>query len=98
MEKVLAQVRSRARNIPPFKSMPEYEWNSYHFSIDSVNSFPSASGMASSASGYSCLAAALNQLFGGIFKDEELSQLARSGSGSASRSLYGGLVRWRGVD
>ena len=54
--------------------------------------------MASSASGFSCLAAALNNLFGKIFNNEELSRLARSGSGSASRALYGGLVRWRGVD
>ena len=54
--------------------------------------------MASSASGYSCLAAALNHLFGGIFDRNELSRLARSGSGSASRALFGGLVRWVGVD
>lgn len=98
MLKVLGKVRERARTLPQFSSMHDYEWRSYHFRIESHNSFPSASGMASSASGYSCLAAALNHLFGGIFKEEELSRLARSGSGSAARALYGGLVKWCGVD
>lgn len=77
--------------------MTEEEWSQYHFKIVSENSFPSASGMASSASGYSCLVACLNKLFGGIFDDVELSLLARSGSGSASRSMFGGLVLWKGV-
>ncbi len=53
--------------------------------------------MASSASGLACLAVALNGLFQGLLTDVELSELARLGSGSASRSVYGGLVRWKGV-
>lgn len=70
MINVLGKVRERARTLPQYSSMHDYEWKSYHFRIESHNSFPSASGMASSASGFSCLAAALNHLFGGIFKDE----------------------------
>lgn len=73
------------------------DWNKYYFDIDSVNSFPTASGMASSASGLACLAVALNGLFGNVLNEVQLSQLARLGSGSASRSVCGGLVRWRGV-
>ena len=65
--------------------------------MESVNSFPTASGMASSASGLACLAVALNGLFGDVLGDRELSELARLGSGSASRSVCGGLVRWKGV-
>ena len=53
--------------------------------------------MASSASGLACLATALNGLFGNILDETELSVLARFGSGSASRSVFGGLVRWKGV-
>lgn len=62
-----------------------------------MNSFPTASGMASSASGFSCLATALNGLFGNILSEAELSRLARWGSGSAARAVYGGLVKWIGV-
>ncbi len=53
--------------------------------------------MASSASGLACLAAALNGMFGNILTNSELSVLARLGSGSASRSIDGGLVKWKGI-
>ena len=49
--------------------------------------------MASSAAGFSCLATALNGLFGNILSEIELSRLARWGSGSAARAVYGGLVK-----
>eukprot|EP00668_Euglena_longa_P042517 GGOE01056287.1.p1 GENE.GGOE01056287.1~~GGOE01056287.1.p1 ORF type:complete len:412 (-),score=151.83 GGOE01056287.1:333-1523(-) len=57
----------------------------------SENNFPTAAGMASSASGYCCLVYALAQLFG--IKDD-ISAIARIGSGSACRSVYGGFVKW----
>lgn len=63
--------------------------------IESNNNFMTASGLASSSSGLSCLAFALSLLFG--FKESfegEISIFARLGSGSASRSLFGGLVKW----
>jgi diphosphomevalonate decarboxylase len=60
--------------------------------ICSVNNFPTAAGLASSAAGYACLVAALAQLFN--VADTELSAIARVGSGSACRSMYGGFVRW----
>lgn len=53
--------------------------------------------MASSASGLACLAGAVNGLFGEVMSNNELSELARLGSGSASRSVWGGLVHWAGV-
>ena len=54
--------------------------------------------MASSASGLASIAVCLNNLFKGCFDEKKVSELARLGSGSASRSIYGGLVKWTGVD
>jgi diphosphomevalonate decarboxylase len=59
--------------------------------IVSINNFPTAAGLASSASGYACLTFTLAQLFG---VTGNVSDVARMGSGSACRSLYGGFVRW----
>lgn len=52
-------------------------------------------GLASSASGFACLVAALGKLFAVEEQYEgQLTAIARQGSGSASRSMYGGFVRW----
>jgi len=51
--------------------------------------------MASSSSGLSCLAVALAQVYGLKETYEgQFSVLARLGSGSACRSVYGGFVEW----
>ena len=63
--------------------------------VRSANNFPTASGMASSASGFAALAGAATAALGLSLSDRRLSQLARLGSGSASRSLFGGFVEWR---
>ena len=52
------------------QKIPEKEWAQYCFRIESRNSFPTASGLASSASGLACLVAALNGLFDDIFTRE----------------------------
>lgn len=66
--------------------------------IVSYNNFPTAAGLASSAAGYACLAYVLGQAFG-VEDLTLLSKLARRGSGSACRSLFGGFVEWhRGYD
>ena len=62
--------------------------------IVSDNNFPTASGVASSSSGLSCLALCLAKIYGLDFDFSEISRLARLGSGSASRSLFGGFVEW----
>lgn len=65
------------------------------FRIATRNSFPSAAGMASSASGFSALALATTRALGLEVSTDELSVLARrSGSGSAARSVVGGFVEW----
>lgn len=72
--------------------------------IESRNSFPHSSGIASSASSMSALALCLvsieDDLFGTL-KDEKsffekASFLARLGSGSAARSVYGNYSIWGG--
>jgi len=64
------------------------------FQIGSVNNFPTAAGLASSASGFAALAKGLNELCGLKLDSKELSILARRGSGSASRSIVGGFNLW----
>lgn len=63
--------------------------------VASANNFPTASGLASSASGFAALAGAASHAAGLDLSDRELSVLARLGSGSASRSIFGGFVEWR---
>lgn len=66
--------------------------------IFSINTVPTASGLASSASGIAALAYALIKLYGldSVFPVSQLSGIARLGSGSACRSMLGGLVHWKG--
>ncbi|EAN78778.1 hypothetical protein, conserved [Trypanosoma brucei brucei TREU927] len=59
--------------------------------IVSENNFPTAAGMASSASGYCAMSAALIRAFKST---TNVSMLARLGSGSACRSAFGGFVIW----
>jgi diphosphomevalonate decarboxylase len=67
--------------------------------VVSCNNFPMASGIASSASGFAALTVAGAAALGLALDATELSALARLGSGSASRSLFGGYVEWeRGHD
>ncbi|XP_068812452.1 diphosphomevalonate decarboxylase [Struthio camelus] len=63
----------------------------YKIHIATANDFPTAAGLASSAAGYACLVYALAQLYG---VEGELSEVARQGSGSACRSMFGGFVQW----
>jgi len=65
------------------------------FRVTSSNDFPTASGLASSASAYAALAVALSSAAGLELAPRELSILARQGSGSAARSIFGGLVAMR---
>lgn len=62
--------------------------------VVSRNTVPTAAGLASSASGFAALAAAATSAAGLSLSPRELSILARKGSGSASRSIFGGLAVW----
>ncbi|MBT8492404.1 MAG: diphosphomevalonate decarboxylase, partial [Deltaproteobacteria bacterium] len=61
--------------------------------VTSSSNFPAASGLASSASAFAALAAAGTRAAGLELSPRALSALARRGSGSAARSIYGGFVR-----
>ncbi|KRM97507.1 diphosphomevalonate decarboxylase [Liquorilactobacillus aquaticus DSM 21051] len=63
--------------------------------IESVNHVPTTAGLASSASAYAALALAASKAAGMQLARQDLSRLARRGSGSASRSVYGGFVEWK---
>ena len=65
-----------------------------HFRLSSVNHVPTAAGLASSASAFAALACACNAALSLNLSPRELSIMARQGSGSASRSLFGGFVEW----
>ena len=65
-----------------------------HARVTSTNTVPTAAGLASSAAAFAALAKASSAAYGLSLSDAELSRLARRGSGSACRSIFGGLVRW----
>lgn len=67
---------------------------SYRARVVSRNNFPMASGIASSASAFAALTVAACAALQLQFSPVELSAIARRGSGSASRSLFGGYVEW----
>lgn len=62
--------------------------------VISTNDVPTGAGLASSASGFAALAGAAATAYGLDLDRRELSRLARRGSGSASRSIFGGFVQW----
>jgi len=60
--------------------------------VSSENNFPTGAGLASSASGFAALTTAAAQALGLDLSSRDLSILARQGSGSAARSIFGGFV------
>ncbi len=62
--------------------------------VVSESNFPSGAGIASSASAFAALAMAASKAAGLNPSEQELSRLARRGSGSACRSIPGGFVEW----
>lgn len=62
--------------------------------VDSRNTVPTGAGLASSASGFAALAVAAAAAYGLELDAGGLSRLARRGSGSASRSVFGGFAVW----
>ena len=88
----IAQFFARVEAFVPF-------FNDYNYVIETSNSFPHSSGIASSASGMSALALCTLSMAQhlGIENEDFLktaSIMARLGSGSASRSVYGPLAIW----
>jgi len=63
--------------------------------VKSDNDFPTAAGLASSASGFAALVVAADAALGAGLDRSELADVARQASGSAARSLFGGFVELR---
>ncbi|XP_064485530.1 diphosphomevalonate decarboxylase-like isoform X2 [Ornithodoros turicata] len=92
IQNCLNEIRRRSKEArEQRKADLEPDYTDWHVHISSVNNFPTAAGMASSAAGYACLVHCLGTLFQ---VEGDLSGIARRGSGSACRSMYGGFVRW----
>lgn len=63
-------------------------------SVESANHVPTSAGLASSSSAFAALALAFAGAYNLDVDRRELSRMARLGSGSACRSVYGGFARW----
>lgn len=93
----LRELRSRACDFEDDKrgiKIKKADWEKLNLHIASYNNFPTAAGLASSAAGLACFVFALAKLMNLKEDHSQLSAIARQGSGSACRSLYGGFVKW----
>jgi len=63
--------------------------------VESIGNFPPAAGLASSAAAFAALSVAARAAAGLPWDERECSILARQGSGSACRSIRGGVCVWR---
>lgn len=100
MKEIRKRCRDRTTTVGKDKessiiTIPAEELRTWKVRIVSRNTFPTAAGLASSAAGYACLVHTLADVYNvtETYKGE-LSTIARQGSGSACRSLYGGFVEW----
>ncbi|XP_010554524.1 PREDICTED: diphosphomevalonate decarboxylase MVD2 [Tarenaya hassleriana] len=93
----LREIRNRAGDVEDKEKgikIEKKDWEKLHLHIASYNNFPTAAGLASSAAGFACLVFALSKLMNVNEDPSQLSAIARQGSGSACRSLFGGFVKW----
>lgn len=89
----LRELRSLRHKLESLEtSIPKLSSMNLH--IASENNFPTAAGLASSAAGFAALVRAVADLYQLPSSPTELSRVARQGSGSACRSLFGGYVAW----
>lgn len=82
-----AALEEKDSSLPKLSTMP--------LRLVSENNFPTAAGLASSAAGFAALVRGIADLYELPDTPAELSLIARQGSGSACRSLFGGYVAWR---
>jgi diphosphomevalonate decarboxylase len=80
------QLEDKDASLPKLSELP--------LRIVSENNFPTAAGLASSAAGFAALVRAIADLYQLPSSKTDLSRIARQGSGSACRSLFGGYVAW----
>lgn len=68
---------------------------SAHYQVHSYNNVPTAAGLASSSSAFAALVGAFDYYYQLALSPRRLSRLARMGSGSATRSIFGGFAVWQ---
>jgi diphosphomevalonate decarboxylase len=81
-----------ARSAPFFDTLRKTLGTTLHFRALSTNTFPTSAGMASSSSGFAALAGACARAAGVDAAASDLSAIARVGSASAARAVFGGFV------
>ncbi|KAJ2926632.1 hypothetical protein H1R20_g10462, partial [Candolleomyces eurysporus] len=97
LETCIREMKRLRKEIIEDKDASAPKLSQYKVHIASYNNFPTAAGLASSASGFAALVSSLAQLYSlvpPVVSPSTLSLIARQGSGSACRSLYGGFVAW----
>lgn len=95
LDGAVASGRALERVVRVLGEIREKSGSSLRARVTSVNDFPTAAGLASSASGFAALALAATQAYGLTVAPSEVSALARRASASAARSVYGGYVALR---
>ena len=86
------QEQDRTRFAPFFEALRRRLRTAARFRAESLNSFPTAAGLASSSSGFAALAVGCTRAVGAELSGRELSALARIGSASAARAVFGGFT------
>ncbi len=81
-----------ARYAPFFANLRRATGIDARFRAESRNNFPTAAGLASSSSGFAALAWACTKAAGLTLDPSRVSALARVGSASAARAVFGGWV------
>ncbi len=80
------------RYLPFLEALREKLRTRMHFLAESKNNFPTSAGLASSSSAFAALAYACTAAVGATLERAELSALARVGSASAARAVFGGFT------
>lgn len=83
------------RYIPFFNRIRKVLDADIYFKAESHSNFPTAAGLASSSSGFAALALGCAKLIDPKTDQKVISELARLGSASASRAVYGGFTALR---
>jgi diphosphomevalonate decarboxylase len=92
LNRKLAEGKARTRAVKVLDQVRALAGISLKAKVESHNNFPTASGLASSASGFAALVAAACSAAGLARDDDTWSAMARQASASAARSIYGGFV------